>query len=230
MASLIKRGDTFSIRFMLHGERRTLATGTTSERQASRVLGHVESILTAAHTGDEICQPTAVWLTTAPAALQKRMAAVGLIVLADGSDNLVTVKKLLDRYLAARTDVKEITRIKWRQTCAALIEFFGAERPLEAITHGEARDFERWLKQSRKAKYAGAEKTEALAAATVRKRIAHAKQFFADAVARKWITANPFVGIKSAAGANRTRDRFITREEAARILEACPNKIGRAHV
>ena len=77
MAGLVKRGDKFSIRFTLHGLRKSLATGTTAERQAARILEHVENILTAAHTGDEICRTTAVWLTTAPQALKRRMAEVG---------------------------------------------------------------------------------------------------------------------------------------------------------
>lgn len=39
----------------------------------------------------------------------------------------VTSRTVLDLYLERRTDVKEITKIKWRQTCNALKEFFGAE-------------------------------------------------------------------------------------------------------
>src|SRR5688500_8490531 len=116
MASLIKRGDKYSIRFTLHGERQALATGTTAERQATRILDHVENVLKAAHAGGEICQETAVWLTTAPVKLRKRMVKVGLIVLADESGDAVRLKAFLDAYLAKRTDVKEVTRIKWRQT------------------------------------------------------------------------------------------------------------------
>ena len=58
---------------------------------------------------------------------------------------------------------------------------------------------------------------------TVKKRIANAKQFFGYAVKHRILTANPFDNLKSAAGANRDRDYFVTRDEAAKVLEACPS-------
>jgi integrase len=83
----------------------------------------------------------------------------------------VTLRTVLDQYLERRTDVKEITKIKWRQTCNALKEFFGADKPLASITVGEARDFERGLTQMRKSRYRDADKKTALAGNTVRKRV-----------------------------------------------------------
>jgi len=65
----------------------------------------------------------------------------------------VTLRTVLDQYLDRRTDVKEIPKFKWRQTCNALKEFFGADKPLASITVGEARDFERGLPQMRKSRY-----------------------------------------------------------------------------
>jgi len=224
MASLIKRNDRYSIRFTLHGIRKLLAADTNSERQAGRVLAHVEALLKAAHTGGDLDQTTAVWLmSTCPPKLRKRMAKVGLIDLPEASETVLALKPILDSYIAKRSDVKEVTRDKWRQTCESLVRYFGAERSIDSITVGDARDFERWMKKSRKSRYADADKSEALASATLRKRISHTKQFFADAVARKLIDANPFAGLKSTVGANRERDRFITRDEATKVLDACPN-------
>lgn len=225
MASLIKRNTKYSIRFTgIDGLRKTLAAGTTSERQALRVLERVELLLKAARTGDELDAQTAIWLSEAPTKLRERMANVGLIVVERADEaNVATLGAYIDRYIAARTDVKEITRTKWRQTRGSLVSFFGGDRPLGKVTAGDAKDFERWLKQSRKARYLDAEKADVLAGDTIRKRISHAKQFFADAVARKLIEANPFAGLKSKVGANRSRDRFITRDEAAKVLDECPS-------
>ena len=223
MANLLKRGDKYSVRFTLNGKRKLLATGTTSERQAGRILVHVEAILKAIHAGCEVDQQTAMWLAAAPTKLKERMSNAGLIALADGSENAPSLKTFLDRYIDKRTDVKEITRVKWRQTIKCMFEFFGADRPITQVTVGDARDFERWMKQARKLRYADVEKSEALASATLRKRISHAKQFFADAVSRKLIETNPFDGLKSTVGANRSRDRFVTPEEATKVLAACPS-------
>ena len=224
MAGLVKRGDKFSIRFTLHGLRKSLATGTTAERQAARILEHVENILTAAHTGDEICRTTAVWLTTAPQALKRRMAEVGLIVLADAAGRVVTLGDLLARYFKARSDVKASTVTNWNHTKRCLLQFFGEAKPIAEVTPGDARDFERYLRTTaREHRYDEARKSDGLKGETIRKRICNAKQFFRYAVDHRLIESNPFDSLKSAPGANRTRDRFITRDEAAKVLAACPN-------
>ncbi|MCU0878210.1 MAG: site-specific integrase, partial [Pirellulaceae bacterium] len=51
-----------------------------------------------------------------------------------------------------------------------------------------------------------------------------AKQFFRAALRKKLITENPFDGMKDCqVRANRERDYFVTREEAAKVLESCPD-------
>lgn len=59
---------------------------------------------------------------------------------------------------------------------------------------------------------------------TVRRRCGIAKQFFRDAVRRRMITENPFGEMKKiSVQANRSRDYFVTREDAAKVLNACPD-------
>ena len=79
--------------------------------------------------------------------------------------------KFLDKYARKRTDLKESTRTSWGYTKRCLIEFFGATRPLDRITAGEAEDFRRWLVDDQK-----------LAENTARRQVGFAKQFFRAAV------------------------------------------------
>jgi integrase len=59
---------------------------------------------------------------------------------------------------------------------------------------------------------------------TVRRTCGRAKQFFKAAQRKRLIVENPFgdmrgVGVQP----NRARDYFVTRAEAERVLEACPD-------
>ncbi len=64
---------------------------------------------------------------------------------------------------------------------------------------------------------------QGLAEGTIRKRCNNAKQFFRVATRKNLIPSNPFIDLKSAAISNRSRDYFISREEAQRVLDACPD-------
>ena len=58
---------------------------------------------------------------------------------------------------------------------------------------------------------------------TVRRRCGIAKQFFKAAVRKGLIDRNPFADLKAAVKGNAERLYFVTREEADKVLEACPN-------
>jgi len=121
--------------------------------------------------------------------------------------------RFLDTYIGNRTDTKASTRTVYGQTRRCLVEFFGATRPLDRITPGDDEDWRRWL---------GAD--QGLADNTVRRRCGMAKQFFRAAVRRRLILENPFADMGGCViRENRARDRFITRQEAQQVLDACPD-------
>ena len=211
MATLQLRGKTYSIRFTLHGERKLVAAGTTSERQANRVLDYVEALLKAAHTGCAVDQQTAMWLSAAPRGLQRRLAKVGLIELAGDAADVLSLKAFLSGYMASRTaDAKTGTMLNLRQAEGYLVNFFG-DRPLEDVTPGDCDEYARWIRTK-------------VGDNTARRHLGRAKQFFRAALRKRLISENPFGEMKGlAVQANRSREFFVTREAAAKVLEACPD-------
>jgi integrase len=231
MAGIAKRKNgSYFLRFIDgDGERRTLALGTRSERKAVGIKLRVEDILAARFTGQPIDPATLAWLANASPTMRCRLAKVGLIdaPAAPAADRPLTLGEFLARYIENRRDVKESTRTNWRHSERNLLAFFGADRPLASITAGDAKDFERYIKlQARKVRKSDEGDSGAargLNGETVRKRISNAKQFFADAVARELVARNPFAELKSSVRANRGRDHFISRDDAQKIIDACPD-------
>ena len=92
-----------------------------------------------------------------------------------------------------------------------LVAYFGENRELASITPGDADDYRRHLATK-------------LGDNTVRRQCGRAKQFFKVAVRKRLIGESPFADMKGCGViANRSRDYFITTEEAAKVLEACPD-------
>ncbi len=65
---------------------------------------------------------------------------------------------------------------------------------------------------------------------TIHKRLQSARSFFLAMRRRKLIDENPFDGVKAAATGIKDRQRFVSREEIARVLDACPDHHWRAIV
>ena len=85
--------------------------------------------------------------------------------------------------------------------------------PLNEITRGHAEDFNVWLRAGRESK---------LSEGTARRRVKRCKQFFAAAVKRRIIDANPFDGIRCSSFSE-DRFHFVSQADAEAILEACPD-------
>ncbi|MCA9232149.1 MAG: site-specific integrase [Planctomycetales bacterium] len=64
---------------------------------------------------------------------------------------------------------------------------------------------------------------ENLAENTVRRRSGIAKQFFTAAQRKGLIENNPFADLKAAVQANAKRFHFVSREDAQKVLDACPD-------
>jgi integrase len=141
------------------------------------------------------------------------LAKAGLVTPRDNPDaqTVPLLGAFIDAYILKRNaDTNPGTRVNYGQARRYLVDFFGATRPMNKINQGDAEDFRLDL-------------LSRLADNTARRVCGRAKQFFAAAIRHKLIVENPFVEMKCSIIENRERDRFITRAEAAKVLEACPD-------
>ena len=193
--------------FDASGKRKVLRLGKVSKRQAESVMQHVEQIVAALITRSAPPPETSHWLADLQDELLDKLARVGL---ARGRQT-VLLRQFLDGYVASRTDLKPLTIIKFNATVDYLCDHFGEDRNLREITAGEADQWRIFLISKK------------MGENTVRKHAQIAKQFFTAAMKQKLIDSNPFADLKSTVQANPERFYFVTREDAQKVLAACPD-------
>jgi len=209
MATVLTRNGRRSIQFYdASGQRKTLALGKVSQKQAEFIKTKVEALAAASITGHAPDDEVSRWLAKRETTMLEKLATVGLIAKRESA----TVGAFLKTYVDSRIDVKPATREIWGQVTRNLQEHFGDGRPLRSVTAGDAEGFKLYLISQK------------LAPTTVHKRLQFARQFFNAARKHKLIDENPFAEVRSTAGNEADRQRFITREEAEKLLEACPDR------
>jgi len=228
MASLAKyngkRGTTWRIDFFLGGDpkRKHIRLGKMTKSQAVSIKTNVELLISAKVTGTAPDLDVSRWVTKRDDDLHAKLALHGLVV-SRVKVNMPTLTQFIDGYIAGRTDVKPSTVVWYQQTRRCLVDFFGSNRFLDEVTAGETKDFRRWLTRP-KNKDNPKEGGQGLGENTARKRCAIAKQMFADALDRELLERNPFGKMEGlTVGASKGRDYFLSREEAAKVLAACPD-------
>ena len=117
----------------------------------------------------------------------------------------VTDGKTSDGRRAAKNTLK-----KWRQAEKVLNEYFG-NRNLRDISHDDAVKFRRWMDE------------KALGENGKRTHMSLGKMFLNAAKRRKLVEQNPFEFQKTSLVLNRSRDFYLTRANALKIIEACPD-------
>lgn len=148
------------------------------------------------------------WVTDLEPLLAKRLAAVGLIANPESTPKS-TLGPFLTEFITRRVDVKQATKEVWSQVVRNLLSHFGDNRDLTQVTEADAEDFKMFLVGQK------------LAPTTVHKRLQFARMFFRAAKKRKLISENPFAEVSANTVLRQDRQRFITREETDRLLDAC---------
>jgi len=182
-----------------------------STKQAEAFKMKVEALIGCGITG-AMSDETARWLADLPDPMHARLAAVGLIP----ERQSTRLAAFLDGYVARRVDVKDSTALIWSHTRRCLVDFFGADKPLRDITPGDADNWRLYL-ISQQGKIGAT-----MADSTVRRRCGIAKQFGRAALRLRLIPSNPFADLTATVKGNPKREYFITRQEAAKVLDACP--------
>ena len=181
-----------------------------SVREAEGIKTKVEALLASKVSGCPWDNELARWVAALPDKLAEKLANSGLI---PGCRSTAgdTLGPFLEAYLVKRSDVKGGTKVTYGHTCRNLLGFFGADKPLRAITKGDADDFRRYLFDQK------------LATATVNRRCGAAKTFFRTAVRHEMIPRNPFEELKATVHGNRERMRFVTLDTIQSVIDTCPD-------
>ncbi len=232
MASLYRKAGRWTIQFDRDGARRWLRVPVRGEREATRFAEKVEALIAAKDIGVSPEPDVVAWLAKLPRAAYRRLVRVGLAEPKQEDAAAIPAVRLgafLDDLIRSRADVKPATLITFENVRENLVGYFGADKSLRDITPGDADGFRLSLatsaRRGRAKEKSGEEpKAAGLAENTVRRRTGIARQFFRVAVRRKLIESNPFDGLAAAVRGNPKRSFFVTREMAAKILDACPDR------
>ncbi len=217
MASLIAKWGRWSLQFRLrpNQDRQTIALGAMSSATARSFQERVEALVEAIRADNPPDPSTARWVNGLSDAHHAKLAAVGLVTPRDNPEApaRTTLGRFVDEYIGKRKDVKPHTKQVYEQIRRSLVDYFGATRSMDKITPGDCDDWRLWMLTDQK-----------LAENTVRRRCSGARQFFRAAVRRRLISENPFADMKGCSSVEvRDREYFVTREEAQRVLDACPD-------
>jgi integrase len=198
--------------FAPDGERRTVRFGKLSREAALECARSIDTLIDAKNAGQQAPARVLAWVAELSDEVADRLATLGVIP-ARHKALAVVLEHFLTEYRQKRTDVKPATAIVYSHTIRCLVEFFGADKPLEEITAGDADEWRLWLADD-----------QGLADNTIRRRCGIAKQFFRAAVRKRLIVENPFAEMKGCGvRENRSREYFITIAEAVAVLDACPD-------
>lgn len=196
------------------GVRRCVRLGRASGRIAEGYKSKIETIIACQRAGRALDAETAEWLgEVIDDRLHQRLVKVGLAAeRMNKAPATITLGKFLDQYIDLREDIKPGTHTNYLQTRRWLVEYFGEDKPLSAITQGDAEELRSYFTAKK------------LGENTLRRHLKRAGQFFRHALRKKYIKENPFGEMKSlSVRGNREKFYFITEQEAQKVLAACPD-------
>lgn len=189
------------------GNRRSVRLGAVSQRQAEAVRIKIEDLVSAKITGHTPADETSRWLADLDDRLYAKLARVGLAKPRES----VGLKAFIDAYINGRVDIKPRTKFQLESARGYLLEHFRPDVPLRDVSPGDAEAWRLFMVGTGRADN------------TIRRATGRARQFFAAAVRRGLIRQNPFAGIAAAVRANHERFHYVTREDAEKIIAACPD-------
>ncbi len=188
-------------------KRHTVRLGKMPKRAAEEVKRRVEELIAAQISRSPIDAETARWVADLPETMVTRFAAAGLVA---ARERKVTVplKKFLDAFVERKRRVKPATKEIWGQVIRNLIDCFGADHDVAAVTEEDAEKFKDYLIDQK------------LARTTISKRLQFTRGFFKFAVKKKLIVQNPFAEVSEVAVGLPNTKRFISHEETTALMAA----------
>ena len=186
-----------------------LSSRTYRRKTVERFKEMVETLVYYRKNGTHVPdKAVANWLSAAPAELQEKLANVGLINVTKAK----TCKELWETCKKHKSnDVKPQTLNMYSRCQEIFFETFSPNELVEKVTADRLLDWKAVLLTK-------------FAPASVAGFMKIAKTVFGWAVDHEWLSRNPMKKIPNGSFINRNKDRIITMEEYAKLLEACPNQ------
>jgi integrase len=212
MASVGKDSKGYRVRFVMpDGTNKTIRLSGLNKSKSELIGRHIDELISAKGSGAAIDRDTSNWLAKIGQTLHDKLSNAGLVA----KRNSALLTEFMAEYLrdAKTTQGKPAaanTLKKWRQAEKVVNEFFG-NKNLRDISHDDAAKFRRWLD------------TKTLGENGKRTHVSVAKMLFNVAKRRKLVYENPFEFEKASLVLNRSRDFYLSRANAMKILDACPD-------
>lgn len=197
------------------GISRTIYVGKMSKAQADIIKTKVAEINAANSAGNPLTEESRIWLSRVSDKFYKKLAAVGLVD-RRGSD---TISSWLTKYIDGRLNMKPNAMRKMRQTEARLLAYFNPNTPLRKITREMASNWYSWLTNGT---YPNVKEMGPLSAASAKIHAGNVKTIMKEAARRNLMSENVFDHLSSGVTATRN-DRYVTPEDASKIIDECPS-------
>ena len=212
MASVGKDSKGYRVRFVMpDGTNKAVRLSGFKKSTVLEISGHIQELIAAKAAASAIDRRTAKWLADVGQNIHDKLSNAGLVeprassMLTEFMAEYMADAKTSDGRPAAKNTLK-----KWKQAQQVLNEFFG-DKNLRDISHDDAVRFRRWLD------------LKTLGENGKRTHISVAKMFLNAAKRRKLVDENPFEFQKASLVLDRSRDFFLTRTNALKIIDACPD-------
>ncbi len=194
------------------GNRKSIRLKDAHDDYATRFAMNLEDLNSAVKYNATIRPETAQWAMGLCEDVQNRLAALGLIEIqqAEPEPDAPKLGSFVDGWIAGRHDVKPATKQIYSRSRHYLLEFFGADRPLNSITPGDGDEWALFLRSH-------------LGENTSRKMAGVAKLILKRAHRKGLIEVNPFSDLRTNVTHDETGDFTITPEMVQTILAAAPD-------
>ncbi len=202
------------VQYFVGGKRHAIRLGHLGDGRAGaerleRFRAKVHDLERSLALGQPPSDETVLWLNKLDDDVHAKLSKYGLVQ--PRVQTSMTLEKLAGEFMAA-AGVIDSTRTTMEQTVACLFEFFDKTTPIRAIGPLQCEKWRQWMKDAK-----------GYAQATISKRVKTARQMFRKAIAWKCLADNPLASVIAGKQSNKARQHFISREDAARVLAACPD-------
>lgn len=189
-------------------KRRSIRLGKMSMTAANSIKSKIEHLVSHSITKHALDNATSIWLSELDIKMTKKLVRAGLVE----EQETMSLEELID-YFLTNNKRKESTLKKYKSTKNYLYEYFGKDRLVNSISVDNADKWAVWI----------SERECVNAENTIRKHCGVVSVFFNYAVKKKRIRENPFGDLVSTTMANKSRDYYISKEDAEKVLQACPD-------